>query len=154
MMRVPSTAQLFGYPAIAMVLFLFAVVAGGALAAWIVLTDRKVARSTDDPTVDHRGPVADRSSSDRRDASHRRNSNVSSGDPGHHLGRGDHTVPTGHRGDQRASPGARHTHIRRDVSNATRTTPLNCRDLRGPTTMVSPRLKGAGRDLGTGARPL
>ena len=52
MMRVPSTAQLFGYPAIAMVLFLFAVVAGGALAAWIVLTDRKVARSTDDPTVD------------------------------------------------------------------------------------------------------
>ncbi|GAA4404518.1 AarF/UbiB family protein [Fodinibacter luteus] len=43
MMRVPSTTLWFGYPAIAMAFFLFAVVAGVALAVWILLTDRKVA---------------------------------------------------------------------------------------------------------------
>ena len=52
MMRVPSATQVLGYPAIAMFFFLFAVVAGGALATWIVLTDRKVARSTDEPTLE------------------------------------------------------------------------------------------------------
>lgn len=52
MMRVPSGTQVLGYPAIAMFFFLFAVVAGGALATWIVLTDRKVARSTDEPTLE------------------------------------------------------------------------------------------------------
>ena len=44
MMRVPSPHQILGYPAIAMFCFIFAVLAGAALAIWIVLTDRKVAR--------------------------------------------------------------------------------------------------------------
>uniref|UniRef100_UPI00356953C3 ABC1 kinase family protein n=1 Tax=Nocardioides sp. TaxID=35761 RepID=UPI00356953C3 len=45
MMRVPSDHRIWGYPAIAMVFFMFAVLAGAALALWIVLTDRKVARA-------------------------------------------------------------------------------------------------------------
>jgi ubiquinone biosynthesis protein len=45
MMRVPSDHQVFGYPAIAMVFFTFAVLAGAALGFWIVLTDRKVAQA-------------------------------------------------------------------------------------------------------------
>ncbi|GAB7006837.1 hypothetical protein JCM18899A_43100 [Nocardioides sp. AN3] len=45
MMRVPSKDRVFGYPAIAMAFFTFAVLAGAALAWWIVLTDRKVARA-------------------------------------------------------------------------------------------------------------
>jgi hypothetical protein len=45
MMRVPTDHRIFGYPAIAMCLFLFAVLAGAALAGWIVLTDRKVAQA-------------------------------------------------------------------------------------------------------------
>ncbi len=44
-MRVPSSVQLFGYPALATVLFLFAVLAGTALGIWIVATDRRVART-------------------------------------------------------------------------------------------------------------
>ncbi len=50
MMRVPTDHRILGYPAIAMVCFTFAVLAGAALALWIVLTDRKVARAeaTDD----------------------------------------------------------------------------------------------------------
>jgi ubiquinone biosynthesis protein len=45
MMRVPSDHRVFGYPAIAMVFFTFAVLAGTALGIWIVLTDRKVAQA-------------------------------------------------------------------------------------------------------------
>ena len=45
MMRVPTDHTILGYPAIAMVFFLFAVLAGATLAVWIVSTDRKVARS-------------------------------------------------------------------------------------------------------------
>ena len=45
MMRVPTDHRILGYPAIAMCLFLFAVLAGAALAGWIVLTDRKVAQA-------------------------------------------------------------------------------------------------------------
>jgi hypothetical protein len=45
MMRVPSSVQLFGYPALATVLFLFAVLAGTALGVWIIATDRRVART-------------------------------------------------------------------------------------------------------------
>lgn len=45
MMRVPDGPRAFGMPAIALAFFSFAVVAGVALAAWIVSTDRKVARS-------------------------------------------------------------------------------------------------------------
>jgi ubiquinone biosynthesis protein len=45
LMRVPTEHKLFGYPAIALAFFTFAVLAGTALAIWIVLTDRKVAQS-------------------------------------------------------------------------------------------------------------
>ena len=44
MMRVPTEHRIWGYPSIAMIFFMFAVLAGAALALWIVLTDRKVAR--------------------------------------------------------------------------------------------------------------
>lgn len=45
MMRVPSAWTLFGYPGLAMVFFLFAFCAGIAMAVWILMTDRKVART-------------------------------------------------------------------------------------------------------------
>ncbi len=45
MMRVPTASYLFGYPAVAIVFFVLAVLGGVALAVWIVLTDRKVART-------------------------------------------------------------------------------------------------------------
>lgn len=45
LMRVPSDARIFGYPAIAIPCFLFAVVAGVAMSAWIVITDRRIARN-------------------------------------------------------------------------------------------------------------
>lgn len=44
LMRVPSDTEIFGYPAIAILCFLFAVVAGVAMSVWIVVTDRRVAR--------------------------------------------------------------------------------------------------------------
>ena len=43
--QVPSDRRLLGYPAIAIVLFTIAFLGGAALAAWIVVTDRKVART-------------------------------------------------------------------------------------------------------------
>jgi predicted unusual protein kinase regulating ubiquinone biosynthesis (AarF/ABC1/UbiB family) len=45
LMQVPSDHRLFGYPALAMVLFAIAILGGVALAGWIVVTDRKVART-------------------------------------------------------------------------------------------------------------
>ena len=45
MMRVETDSRVFGFPAIAMLFFTFAVVAGTALGIHIVLTDRKVART-------------------------------------------------------------------------------------------------------------
>jgi ubiquinone biosynthesis protein len=45
MMRVETDTRIFGFPAIAMVFFSFAVIAGTALGVQIVLTDRKVART-------------------------------------------------------------------------------------------------------------
>ncbi|MBC9226520.1 AarF/ABC1/UbiB kinase family protein [Aeromicrobium sp. 636] len=45
MMRVPSSWTVLGYPGLAMLFFLFAVCGGIAMAAWIVMTDRKVART-------------------------------------------------------------------------------------------------------------
>lgn len=45
LMRVPSQTQVFGYPAIAMVCFLLAVLGGAALSAWIVVSDRRIARN-------------------------------------------------------------------------------------------------------------
>jgi predicted unusual protein kinase regulating ubiquinone biosynthesis (AarF/ABC1/UbiB family) len=43
LMQVPTDHTILGYPAIAIVLFTLAVLGGVALAAWIVVTDRKVA---------------------------------------------------------------------------------------------------------------
>ena len=43
LMRVPSDRTIFGYPAIAILCFLFAVVGGAALSAWIVVSDRRIA---------------------------------------------------------------------------------------------------------------
>jgi predicted unusual protein kinase regulating ubiquinone biosynthesis (AarF/ABC1/UbiB family) len=45
MMQVPTTARILGYPAIAMVFFLLAAVAGAALVGSIVVTDRRSARA-------------------------------------------------------------------------------------------------------------
>jgi predicted unusual protein kinase regulating ubiquinone biosynthesis (AarF/ABC1/UbiB family) len=43
LMRVPSESTIGGYPAIAIVCFLLAVVGGGALSVWIVVSDRRIA---------------------------------------------------------------------------------------------------------------
>jgi ubiquinone biosynthesis protein len=45
LMQVPTDRRIFGYPAVAIVLFAIAILGGAALAAWIVVTDRKVART-------------------------------------------------------------------------------------------------------------
>ena len=45
MMRVDEGPRLFGVPGVALFFFTLAVLAGIALTAWIVSTDRKVARS-------------------------------------------------------------------------------------------------------------
>jgi predicted unusual protein kinase regulating ubiquinone biosynthesis (AarF/ABC1/UbiB family) len=45
LMQVPTDHTILGYPAIAIVLFTLALLEGVALAAWIVVTDRKVART-------------------------------------------------------------------------------------------------------------
>lgn len=43
--QVPTDERFLGYPVLAMILFALAVLGGVALAAWIVVTDRKVART-------------------------------------------------------------------------------------------------------------
>lgn len=48
LMRVDTGERFLGYPAIAMVFFLIAVIGGIALSVWIVVTDRRVARTTRD----------------------------------------------------------------------------------------------------------
>lgn len=45
LMQVPTHSRILGYPAIAIVLFTVALLGGVALAVWIVVTDRKVART-------------------------------------------------------------------------------------------------------------
>lgn len=45
LMQVPADHRILGYPAIAIVLFTLAILSGAALVAWIVVTDRKVART-------------------------------------------------------------------------------------------------------------
>ncbi len=45
LMRVPTDHHVLGYPAVAMLFFTLAVLGGVALAVWIVVTDRKVART-------------------------------------------------------------------------------------------------------------
>ena len=50
LIQVPTQHRLLGYPLIAMALFAVAVFGGGALAAWIVVTDRKVARTERRPS--------------------------------------------------------------------------------------------------------
>lgn len=52
LMQVPTDNRLLGYPAIAIVLFLAAIIGGAALATWIVVTDRKVARTELRPDKD------------------------------------------------------------------------------------------------------
>ena len=44
MMRVPTEHRVLGYPVVAMAFFVFAVLGGGGLIAWVLLTDRRVAR--------------------------------------------------------------------------------------------------------------
>ena len=53
--RVPSSWTVLGYPGLALLLFLFAVCAGVALAVWIFLTDRKVAHAVSAERT--KGPV-------------------------------------------------------------------------------------------------
>ena len=43
LMRVPSDNTIFGYPAIAILCFLVAVVGGGSLSVWILVSDRRIA---------------------------------------------------------------------------------------------------------------
>jgi predicted unusual protein kinase regulating ubiquinone biosynthesis (AarF/ABC1/UbiB family) len=43
LMRVPSGSTIFGYPAIAILCFLVAVIGGAALSVWIVVSDRRIA---------------------------------------------------------------------------------------------------------------
>jgi predicted unusual protein kinase regulating ubiquinone biosynthesis (AarF/ABC1/UbiB family) len=45
LMRVPTDHRILGYPAVAIVLFFLAILGGAVLAGWIVVTDRKVART-------------------------------------------------------------------------------------------------------------
>jgi predicted unusual protein kinase regulating ubiquinone biosynthesis (AarF/ABC1/UbiB family) len=45
LMQVPTDHRILGYPAVAIVLFTIAILGGVALAAWVVVTDRKVART-------------------------------------------------------------------------------------------------------------
>jgi predicted unusual protein kinase regulating ubiquinone biosynthesis (AarF/ABC1/UbiB family) len=45
LMQVPTHHRILGYPAVAIVLFTVAILGGIALTAWIVVTDRKVART-------------------------------------------------------------------------------------------------------------
>lgn len=45
LMQVPTDNRILGYPAIAIVLFTVAILGGAALATWIVITDRRVART-------------------------------------------------------------------------------------------------------------
>jgi ubiquinone biosynthesis protein len=45
LMQVSTDKRILGYPAIAIVLFTVAILGGAALATWIVVTDRKVART-------------------------------------------------------------------------------------------------------------
>ena len=51
LIQVPTEHRFLGYPVIAMVLFAVAVLGGAALAAWIVVTDRKVARTERRPAA-------------------------------------------------------------------------------------------------------
>jgi predicted unusual protein kinase regulating ubiquinone biosynthesis (AarF/ABC1/UbiB family) len=46
MMQVRTPTTILGYPAIAMVFFVLAALGGGALLAWIVATDRRIARQS------------------------------------------------------------------------------------------------------------
>lgn len=45
LMQVPTDHRILGYPAVAIVLFTLALLGGAALTTWIVVTDRKVART-------------------------------------------------------------------------------------------------------------
>jgi predicted unusual protein kinase regulating ubiquinone biosynthesis (AarF/ABC1/UbiB family) len=53
LMRVPSDHQIWGYPAIAILCFLIAVVGGGTLSAWILVSDRRIAKRARAAKVKH-----------------------------------------------------------------------------------------------------
>ena len=52
LMQVPTDDRILGYPAVAMMLFTIAILGGAALATWILVTDRKVARTEYRPRKD------------------------------------------------------------------------------------------------------
>jgi predicted unusual protein kinase regulating ubiquinone biosynthesis (AarF/ABC1/UbiB family) len=53
LMRVPTAHQIWGYPAIAILCFLIAVVGGGTLSAWILVSDRRIAKRARAAKVKH-----------------------------------------------------------------------------------------------------
>ncbi len=55
LMQIPTANQLFGYPALAILLFLGAALAGAVLVLWITLTDRRVTRQRRDKLPGERG---------------------------------------------------------------------------------------------------
>jgi hypothetical protein len=55
-MRVPSAHTVWGYPAIAILCFLFAVVGGGTLSVWILVSDRRIAKRAREAKVKHAPP--------------------------------------------------------------------------------------------------
>lgn len=56
LMRVPTAHQIWGYPAIAILCFLVAVVGGGTLSAWILVSDRRIAKRAREAKVKHAPP--------------------------------------------------------------------------------------------------
>jgi predicted unusual protein kinase regulating ubiquinone biosynthesis (AarF/ABC1/UbiB family) len=55
LMRVPTAHQIWGYPAIAILCFLVAVIGGGTLSAWILVSDRRIAKRAREAKV-RQGP--------------------------------------------------------------------------------------------------
>jgi len=56
LMRVPADHKIFGYPAIAILCFLVAVIGGGTLSAWILVSDRRIAKRAREAKVKHAPP--------------------------------------------------------------------------------------------------
>ena len=55
-MRVPTEHNIWGYPAVAILCFLVALVGGGLLSAWILVSDRKIAKRARQAKVKHGPP--------------------------------------------------------------------------------------------------
>ncbi len=56
LMRVPSGHTIGGYPALAILCFLAAVVGGGLLSAWILISDRRIAKRAREAKIKHGPP--------------------------------------------------------------------------------------------------